>query len=53
MILRLLAAFSLLVCLAAPFLFFWGYLTEVAFRAIFAVTSAAWFVFAGAAIARK
>lgn len=51
--LRMLAALSLLACLSAPFLFFWGYVGEGSFRTMFAVTSLLWFVFAGMAMMRR
>jgi hypothetical protein len=51
--LRALAGVSLLVSLAAPFLFFWGYVSEDAFRATLAGGSFTWFVFAGLAIRRR
>lgn len=53
MIARWLAALSLLVCLSAPFLFFWEQIGGGTFRTVFALSSLAWFVFATAAIRRS
>jgi hypothetical protein len=52
MMIRLLAALSLLSCLTVPFLFFWGYLSDGMFRALFALSSLSWFVFAATAMRR-
>ena len=53
MIVRLLAALSLLSCLTVPFLFFWGYLSDGTFRALFALSSLSWFIFATTALRRR
>jgi hypothetical protein len=45
-ILRSAAVLSLLVCLAAPFLYFWQSITEGSYRNLLAAGSIAWFVFA-------
>lgn len=43
---RVLAGLSLAICVAAPFLFFWGRLGERGYENLLAAGSAAWFVFA-------
>ena len=53
MIWRILAAISLLLCLAAPFLYFWGLVSEGIFKGMLAAFSAAWFIFATAAMAKR
>src|SRR5262245_53200209 len=45
-ILRAAAALSLLICLAAPFLYFWQSITESSYRNLLAAGSISWFVFA-------
>lgn len=52
-ILRVAAALSLLVCLAAPFLYFWQSITESSYRNLLAAASVAWFLFATWAEGRK
>jgi hypothetical protein len=41
-----LASISLFLCLAAPFLYFWGKLTEKGYRWLFLGASVLWFIFA-------
>lgn len=53
MMVRLLAVLSLLICLSAPFLFFWGQIGETTFRTVFALSSLAWFVFATPAVRQR
>jgi hypothetical protein len=53
MMVRWMAALSLLICLAVPFLFFWGHLSDGTFRTLFALSSLSWFVFAGIAMTRR
>ncbi|MBD3414428.1 MAG: hypothetical protein GF421_08365 [Candidatus Aminicenantes bacterium] len=36
---------SLLLCLAAPFLYFWGRISEGSCKSLFLAASIAWFVF--------
>lgn len=41
-----LSAASLAICLAVPFLYFWGRLSLADYKTVLAVASLAWFVFA-------
>ena len=52
-ILSVAAALSLLVCLAAPFLYFWQSIAESSYRNLLAAASVAWFLFATWAEGRK
>ncbi len=47
-LLAVLSILSLLLCLAAPILFFYGRLTEASFKLSLALASAAWFFLATA-----
>jgi hypothetical protein len=40
-----LALISLFVCVAAPFLYFWGQMNESGYKALFLAASLGWFVF--------
>ena len=48
-----LSAVSLAVCLAAPFLFFWGSLSLLECKQLLAVASVGWFVCATAWVSRR
>jgi exosortase/archaeosortase len=53
MITRVLAAISLLACLAMAYLFFTGAVSEASYKTVFALASLAWFVFATLAIRKR
>ena len=53
MITRVLAALSLVVCLAMSYLFFTGRVSEGGYKTVFALASLAWFVLATIAIRRR
>ncbi len=53
MMMRVLAVLSLLVCLTAGLLFFWGQTSDAGYKGILAIASLAWFVFATLSIRRK
>lgn len=40
------ASFSLMACLAAPFLFFWGVFSEESYKSVFLLGTFGWFLFA-------
>lgn len=53
MITRIAAWISLAVCLAVPFLFFWGWMGANDYKIVLAVASLGWFVLGTRALMRK